>query len=186
MKKLAMVVAVATAFAAFAQAPEGEARPEGRQRRPPMGERMRLGGGMPMMDPLVRAVMNPRVAEKIGLDEAQKEQLKALATKQGDVRALQEKVRKGMSRQTELLKAEKIDEAAVMAVIDEVFDARKDIAKAQTKRLIAVKSILTPEQVSKALAEMKELRGEGRGRHAGPKERGKARGAEAPAPAPAD
>ena len=60
-------------------------------------------------------------------------------------------------KQLDLMKAEKIDEAAVMAAIDEVFELRKAMAKEQAKRLIAVKTVLTPEQVAKAHEEMKKM-----------------------------
>ncbi|MBR3922042.1 MAG: hypothetical protein IKJ45_02935 [Kiritimatiellae bacterium] len=60
-------------------------------------------------------------------------------------------------KQLDLMKAEKINEAAVMAAIDEVFELRKAMAKEQAKRVIAVKSVLTPEQVKKAHEEMKKM-----------------------------
>jgi len=174
MNKLMMTVAATMAFAAFAEEPVAPAAnaPEAapamramRQNRPPM----MMGGGA--MDPIVRAVMNPKVAEKIGLTDDQKEKLKALRGVKPVDEGLQGKVRAGMEKQVELLKAEKIDEAAVMAAIDEVFEARKAIAKAQTKRTIEIRSILTPEQVAKALEAMKEVRGS-RAHPNGPRARG--------------
>ena len=91
-----------------------------------------------------------------------------------------------MEKQVELLKAEKIDEAAVMQAIDEVFEARKEIAKAQTKRTIEIRSILTPEQVTKALEAMRDLRSS-RPRPNGPKARDARREApKAGAPAAAE
>lgn len=175
MKNLMVVVAATMAFAAFAQEPaapaadaKAPAAPAPKamraQHRPPM-----MGGGM--MDPLARAVMNPRLAEKIGLSDDQKAKLAAFRAAKPMDAELQAKVRAGMEKQVELLKAEKIDEAAVMAAIDEVFEARKAIAKAQTKRTIEIRSILTPEQVAKALEAMKEVRGP-RARPNGPRARG--------------
>ena len=41
-------------------------------------------------------------------------------------------------------------EAAVMAAIDELFDSRKEVSKAQARRSIAVKALLTPEQLEQA------------------------------------
>ena len=189
MNKLMMVaVAALVSAACFADGPaEGAKRPERRGARPPMGERAMMGGAGMMGDPIVWAVMNPKVAEKIGLSDEQKAKLKELQPARGANREANEKVRKGMEKQAELLKAEKIDEAAVMAAIDEVFEARKAVAKEQTKRLIAIRSILTPEQVAKATEAMKELRGprgprgEGRGPR-GPKP--EAPKAEAPAAQP--
>ena len=187
MNKLMMTVAATMAFAAFAQepaqpAPAGKA-PAAQLARRPMRAPMMMGQGA--MDPLMRAVMNPAVAEKIGLSEEQKAKLAELKGGQKVNQELQTKVRAGMERQVELLKAEKIDEAAVMKAIDEVFEARKEMAKAQTRRTIAVRSILTPEQVSKALEAIKVKRDkdakEGRGfrgmRRNGPKGRGPAEAA---------
>ena len=109
-------------------------------------------------DPILRVALNPKVAEKIGLTADQQAKLKALAEDKGDMKGLQEKVRRGMNRQAELLAAEKIDETAVMAAMDEVFEARKEVAKRQMKRLIAVKSILTPEQVKAATEALKAMK----------------------------
>ena len=148
--------------------------------RPPMT----MGGAA--MDPLARAVMNPRVANQIGLSEEQKAKLAALRGGRSVDKELQKKVRAGMEKQVELLKAEKIDEAAVMQAIDEVFEARKEIAKAQTKRTIEIRSILTPEQVTKALGAMRDL-SSSRPRPNGPKARDAQREApKAGAPAAAE
>lgn len=176
MNKLVMVVAAAMTFAAFAQEPADSA--EGSKARPMRPDRAAMRSMRPPMmmgqgafDPLMRAVMNPQVAEKIGLSEDQKTKIAALKGENRANRDLQAKVKAGMDRQVELLKAEKIDEAAVMKTIDEVFEARKEMAKAQTKRMIQVRSILTPEQVTKALEAIKEFRGQHRARN-GAKERG--------------
>ncbi|MGN0833995.1 MAG: Spy/CpxP family protein refolding chaperone [Kiritimatiellia bacterium] len=144
MKCLMTVAAAALALAAFAEEPAEKATREMRARPP------RAMMGAPSADPVMRAALNPKLAEKLGLSEAQAAKLKALREDQGRMRSLHEQIRKGMERQTELLKAEKIDEAAVMAAIDAVFEARKAIAKEQTGRLIAAKAILTPEQIKQA------------------------------------
>ena len=70
---------------------------------------------------------------------------------------MHKKVHEATMRQFELMKADKIDEAAVMKAIDEVFELRKEMAKAQVKRVIAVKSVLTPEQIEKAREEVKKM-----------------------------
>ena len=144
MKCLMTVVAAALALAAVAEKPSGKTGCETRARP------SRAMMGASSTDPVVRAALNPRFAEQLGLSDEQAAKLKALRDDKGKLRSLHEQIRKGMERQAELLKAELIDEAAVMAAIDEVFEARKAIAKAQTRRLIAAKSILTPEQVKKA------------------------------------
>ena len=197
MKSLIIVAVAALSCVAFAEgAPEGGARPEGGRRGP------REGGMGPMMggDPIVRMVSNPAVAEKIGLSAEQKAKLEELKGDREANREAQNKVREATMKQLELMKAEKIDEAAVMAAIDEVFELRKAMAKEQAKRVIAVKSVLTPEQVKKAHEEMRkafESRGdrgprrEGKGprEFKGPRkgphgDKGPKDGGDAPAPAP--
>ena len=208
MKSLIIVAVAALSCVAFADGgPEGGARPEGGRR----GFGPREGGMGPMMggmDPIVRMVSNPEVADKIGLSDEQKAKLKELKGDREANRAAQEKVRAATMKQLELMKAEKIDEAAVMAAIDEVFELRKAMAKEQAKRVIAVKSVLTPEQVKKAHEEMRktfesrgdrgprregkgprEFKGPRKGPHGekgpqeGPKD-GPKEGCDAPAPAP--
>ena len=204
MKSLIIVAVAALSCVAFADGgPEGGARPEGGRR----GFGPREGGMGPMiggMDPIVRMVSNPEVADKIGLSDEQKTKLKELKGDREANRAAQEKVRAATMKQLDLMKADKVDEAAVMAAIDEVFELRKAMAKEQAKRVIAVKSVLTPEQVAKAHEEMKkmfesrgdrgprregkgprEFKGPRKGPHGekGPKD-GPKEGCDAPAPAP--
>ena len=188
MNKLMMTVVATMALAAFAQGPEvsaaGEKASAQREMRLHHRPPMTMGGAA--MEPIARAVMNPRVADQIGLSEEQKPKLAALRGGRSVDKELQKKVRAGMEKQVELLKAEKIDEAAVMQAIDEVFEARKEIAKAQTKRTIEIRSILTPEQVTKALEAMRDLRSS-RPRPNGPKARDARREApKAEAPAAAE
>ena len=141
-----MTVVAALTFAAFAQGAEGVMK---------SGPR----GAGPFVEPIVQMVRNPKIAAKLGFTEAQVAKLKEIGDCRAAIKALQEKIHKGTERQAELLKAEKIDEAAVMAAIDEVWDAKKEIAKIQTKRVIGVRSVLSPEQVRQALETFREMRG---------------------------
>ncbi len=125
-----------------------------------------------MEDPLIRAVMNPRAGEELGLSAEQKEKLAALRGAEEADRELQKKVGEKMRYQVELLEADSIDEDAVMASIDEVFELRKAMAKAQTKRLIDVRSILDPEQIKKARGMVKGMRERARSRGEGPRGNG--------------
>ena len=195
MKSLVMTVVAAACCMALAQGPKGVPGND-RPRGPEMGERPGRGphlggmGGMNKMgDPLLRAVTNPRIAESLGLTDEQKAKIKDLASDKKSVREAQKKVREAATKQLELMKADKIDEAAVMATIDEVFELRKQMAKDQAKRVIAVKSILTSEQIAKAHEDMKKMfesrgdRGPKRGGMRGPNGKG-AHGGSAPDDAP--
>ena len=169
MKRLVMVAAAALCCAALAEGPEGVGPREGGRRGGP-----RMGGGMPKMDPIVRIATNPQMSEKLGLSDEQKAKLKELKGS-GRNSEIQKKVRTATERQAELLNADKIDEEAVMNAVDEVFELRKEMAKEQVKRVIAVKSILTPEQIAKAREAVKSMsgpRGE-RGPRRGPSRKGK-------------
>ena len=153
MKSLMMMAVAAFCCVAVAEGPEGGARPAG-GRRGGMGPHM--GGMGPMADPVVRMVSSPDAAEKLGLSAEQQAKLEEFRKSRGASREAQQKVREATMRQVELMKAAKVDEAAVMKAIDEVFELRKEMAKDQAKRVIAVKSILTPEQIAKAHEEMKK------------------------------
>lgn len=172
MKKLMFAMVAALSFAVVAQDAEGPKagqrdggfRHGPRDRGAMAAERGMMpggfGGGM-MGDPAVMAATNPKIAEKIGLSAEACEQIKKLDTdNRAKVQELQKKTRELMEKQAQLMKAEKIDEAAVMAAIDELFECRKEMAKTQTKRLISVKSLLTPEQITKATELLKEFRRE--------------------------
>lgn len=159
MKKLTTVVAVAALCCAAFGEGEGAAQAPARREGPRPSPMMRADGGAMAMEPILRMAMNPKSAEKLGITEEQAAKLKALGPAATANRAATDKVRDAMHRQTALMSAEKIDEKAVMASIDEVFELRKEMAKAQAKRVIAVRSILTPEQIQKATEELKATRG---------------------------
>ena len=165
MKSLMMMVAAAVSLASLAQGPAAGCAACSRGGR---AEKT----GAPSIEPVLRAATNAKLAEKAGISEEQVAKLKAIADEKGALKTLHEKVRKGTERQVELLKAEKIDEAAVMAAIDETWDAKKEVAKYQTKRLIAVKSILSAEQIEKIRDALKAKRG---GHQTGPRAEGKGR-----------
>ena len=171
-----MTIVAALCCVAVAQGPEGGPN---RERGGRFGG---MRGGMPpgMGNPLVNMVSNPKMAEKLGLTAEQQAKLKELRENRKEDRELQEKARVATMKQFDLMKAEKIDEAAVMAAIDEVFELRKKMAQEQVKRLIAVKSILTPEQIKKAHEERRARREAGPRRNGphgdGPRGRGQRRG----------
>jgi Spy/CpxP family protein refolding chaperone len=167
MKKLMMIAVAALCCVALADGPERE-RHAGGPRGGMGGMRHHEMG----MDPIVFAVSRPQVVEKLGLTGEQKEKLKAVTDRVRDGREGMRKVREATMKQFDLMKAEKVDEAAVMKAIDEVFELRKQMAKEQVRRVIEIKSILTPEQIAKAREEMRAnfaARGERGGRPDGPR-----------------
>jgi Spy/CpxP family protein refolding chaperone len=127
-----------------------------------MGRFRSMGEGF-SADPIVRMVAtNPKFAEKLNLTHEQKTKLEELnKTQRESGRVNRTKMSEAMKRQMALMTAENIDEAKVMASIDEVFALRCAMAKDQVKRVIAVKSILTPEQIKKANEIKAEFRDRG-------------------------
>jgi len=185
MKKLMMIAVAALCCVVLADGAERAPRRPGGP-----GFHGGMGGGMRHheigMDPIVFAVSRPKIVEKLGLTEDQKAKLKAVTDRAKEGRESMKKVREATMKQFELMKAEKVDEAAVMKAIDEVFELRKQMAKEQVRRVIEIKSILTPEQIAKAREEMRAgfaARGErgGRGERGMHGERG-GRGGRGPRP----
>lgn len=122
--------------------------------------RRNADAGTQVTEAIVRLVQNPAMAEKLGLSSEQSDKLASVNNNGKEVLAEnQKKMRVAMEKQKNLLKAIPIDEAAVMASVDEVFELRKAMAKVQMKKVIAVRTILTPEQLKKARGIMKEIRG---------------------------
>ena len=159
MKKLMMIAVAALCCVVLADGPErGERRPGG-----PRGGMGGMRHHEMGMDPIVFAVSRPQVVEK---------KLKAVTDRAKDGSEGMRKVREATMKQFDLMKADKVDEAAVMKAIDEVFELRKQMAKDQVRRVIEIKAILTPEQIAKAREEMKsgfEARGDRGPRHGGPR-----------------
>lgn len=151
MKSLIMLSAAMIAAVTFGQ--DAPKRNMGRFR--PMGEGFAA-------DPIARMVSNPKVAEKLNLTEEQKTKLEELIkTQREGMKEKRVKMGEAMKRQMDLMNAEEIDESKVMASIDEVFALRCAMAKDQVKRVIAVKNILTPEQIKKANEIKAEFRDRG-------------------------
>ena len=163
MKSLMLTMVAALCCVALAE-PAADAPRDGARRGGPG-----MRGGGPFVDPILR-VFNPKIAEKLALTDELKAKLKEVteaaktAGRDGPT-----KMRDAMQREAELMKADKIDEAAVMKAIDEVFDLRREMAKAQAKRVIAVKSILTPEQIAKLREETAKMGESRRQRRGGPR-----------------
>jgi Spy/CpxP family protein refolding chaperone len=221
MKKSVAFLVTLTAFSlgALAQAPSPAPGPvpsmqpapaEGKAMRGPMGDRSRWSGGGGMdgqfgLERLVGSIaQGQEVGKKLNLTPEQQDLIKRLVmdqrTKMIDMQAA---LQKSALKQTEVLMADPLDEAALMAAVEETSIARTAIAKGQIQMLIDVRKALTEEQ-RKTLREMmiqarqqpmlrpgeerREGRGEGRGEERregrGGEGRGEKREGRAAAPPP--
>ena len=157
-------------------------RPDGAGPRPDMADG---AGRFGMLVPLLR---RPETAGQIGLAEDKAAELaETLAEFQEKLQALRAKLPEAMKRQTEALEAAEVDEEAVLAAADDVWDIRRDVALLQTRQIVAIRKALTAEQLAKAeelLRKAWEDAGMRRGGREGrPARRPGARPAPAPAPA---
>ncbi len=93
---------------------------------------------------------NPEIAQKIGITDAQLEKLNQLAfddhMKMIDVRAALEREELKLRH---LMDASTLDENQILAQIDKVATQRAQIEKAQVQMMLAVRRVLTPEQLKK-------------------------------------
>lgn len=89
--------------------------------------------------------------EKIGLDaEAAKALAETLEGFDGQIAEAEKKLPGAMKKQAEELGKDAPDEAAVVAAVNEVWDVRREVALLQTRKLLAVRSALTAEQIAAA------------------------------------
>ncbi len=171
--KMLMMAALAV-FTCVAWADDKPARPERRGPAPSFS----------MVDNVAGFVLRPKMAEQLQLTDEQKEKIKGMRKADREAnREVQKRVAEAMGKQMKLLEAETIDEAAVMAAIDELFEAKKQVAKNQTKRLIELKGVLTKEQLESARKAMMVKRPPRERRGRGPQE-GRKGGDKPAAPAP--
>lgn len=163
-KTFATLISVsALALGALAQAPSPAPAPEQPAPPPqnrehnfrsggPGGERMRMGGGMENlgggMEALAGAMMQgSEVAKKLNVTPDQQEAIKRLATEQrAKMIDLQAALQKAALKQTDLLMADPLDEAALMKAVEETSAASTVIAKARIQMLLEVRKVLTDEQ----------------------------------------
>jgi Spy/CpxP family protein refolding chaperone len=114
----------------------------------------------PADDPIAQALFPPELVMKyrqeINLDEGQSKAIKESIQKaqtrfldmQWDMQAEAEKLVK-------LLKAHPVDEAAVLAQVDQVLNREREIKKAQISLLIHIKNLLSESQQNK-LTELRQ------------------------------
>ena len=123
---------------------EGGMRPGGMWLGTPMGaqaQEMILG----------RLVEDPQFAEKLGLAPDQVDKLKKAHTDGQDQMTKLEADRKQAAlKQAELMTATNVDEDAVMKAVEQTGAVQTQIAKIQVQQILALKKILTPDQLEKA------------------------------------
>ena len=115
---------------------------------------MNEGGSLGFLVPLLQ---KPETAAKIGLSEEKAQALAAaFADLDAQLKAVNGKLPAAFKRQAETLEATPVDEAAVLAAVNEVWDLRREVALLQTRKVLAIRASLTAEQIEKARAILKE------------------------------
>ena len=110
-------------------------------------------------DALMRAIMNPKIAGELSLSDEQMAKLKEICNSQRSTnKELQAKIRDLCEKQCALIVDENSTEEQVVAAVEDLWNARKELAVAQTKNLLGVRQLLNPEQIAKANELMKEMR----------------------------
>jgi Spy/CpxP family protein refolding chaperone len=141
----------------------------------PDGQRMQgqnQGNTLVRESMMMHMLMNPRMAEEMGLEEEQITKIRATIT---DIRKREIQLRAdqeiaGMD-QVNLLTAETVDEEAVMAAVEKSGRIHTELAKLRIKPILELKKILTREQLEKAKGIVQERRMRDRFRRGGGEER---------------
>jgi hypothetical protein len=115
---------------------------------------MNEGGSLGFLVPLLQ---KPETAAKIGLPEEKAQALAAtFADLDAQLKAANEKLPAAFKRQADALEATPVDEAAVLAAVNEVWDLRREVALLQTRKVLAIRASLSAEQIEKARALLKD------------------------------
>lgn len=137
----------------------------GEQRGQHHGEKPRFGGpggehgGPGGGDMMERFLDNPRMAEKLGLTEDQIAQMRTAAEgAKAQRETLMNQMKEAGKAQAEAMTAENIDENDVMSKVEEIGRIRTEMAKQQTRQLMAIQKILTPEQRARIKEHMQKMR----------------------------
>jgi Spy/CpxP family protein refolding chaperone len=117
-----------------------------------MRERMRrLAGGDGEGLVMRMLTADSRAARELGLTDEQIKQIQEAASgSTQQIRDLNALIEKAALRQAELLKADTLDEAAVLKAVQETGELRTQMAMLRIKQLIVAHKVLTPEQRAKA------------------------------------
>ena len=118
------------------------------------GPGMNEGGSLGFLVPLLQ---KPETAAKIGLPEEKAQALAAaFADLDAQLKAVNEKLPAAFKRQADALEATPVDEAAVLAAVNEAWDLRREVALLQTRKVLAIRASLSAEQIEKARALLKD------------------------------
>jgi hypothetical protein len=114
----------------------------------------------PAPDPVADNLFPPDVVlanqKAIGLDDAQRNFVRAEVLKaQTRFTELQFQLQDAMESLVGLLKQNPVDEAQVMAQLDKVLNAEREVKRTQIALMVRIKNKLTPEQQSR----LRQLRG---------------------------
>jgi Spy/CpxP family protein refolding chaperone len=93
---------------------------------------------------------NPHVAQKVGLTDAQKQQMDAIFEKhRPHLEELNATLKREEATLHPLLQADTLDEHKVLRQIDVVAQARANLEKANARMLFGLRKVLTPDQWKK-------------------------------------
>lgn len=107
---------------------------------------------------------NPKLAQKVGLSDAQKQQMDQIFEKhRPQLEKLNDTLKKDEATLHPLLSADKLDEHKVLHQIDTIAQARANLEKANARMLFGLRKVLTPEQWKK----LQEMAREWHERHHG-------------------
>lgn len=127
--------------------------------RPPRGDRMAAGAearanalvGQQVL--LARLLRNPEWFREAGITDTQAETLRARLREQDEqMVALRDAMQIAGRRQADLLAAPEMDEDALMASVDDLGRIQTEIARQRMRGLLAVREILSAEQIEQARA----------------------------------
>ena len=200
MKKTVAILlsTAALAIGALAQTPSPAPAPEPqnapqpppreRMQRTPGGDREQRGGrpggmvGMGMenrefgIERMLGAIaMNPEFGKRLNITPEQQASLKKLMESQrAKLMELQAAVTNAANKQTDLMLADPLDEAALMAVVEETGAARTALAKTSIMAVIELRKVLTDEQrkqLRDMVTQMRTRRADQSGQDRGPRMR---------------
>lgn len=105
----------------------------------------------PKSDPFAGAFFPPEVIvqmhSQIGMTQQQLEAFQARVTKnQQQSEELRKKLESESSVLATLVKSERLEESAVLAQLDKVLDAERELKHLHIRLMVAIKNLLTPEQ----------------------------------------